>query len=388
VKNNDLLIHEIDPHLAKKICLSLATDLPEWFGIPEANERYALGCLERISLAARVNDNYFGMITLEFPYPKNANIYWMAVNKNLHRNKIGTKLIQSAVNYCLERKCHTITVETLSPKHNDPNYLLTYQFYEKCGFKPLFELRPYGPDHSMVYMQKVIALGNCSFVDLTHTLKMDTPTWNGSCGFEHQVKLDYTDCTTEVKFRVQQLKMHAGIGTHIDAPAHCFPDATTVSDIPIEQLTVPCVVIDVSDRVHERYTISLDDVKAFEEKYGTIESNTFVIFFTGWEKYWSNPDKYRNNLVFPNISKEAAAFLLERDIAGLGIDTLSPDRPECGFPVHQLILGAGKYIVENVANAQKIPPRGAYSLIFPIKIQACTESPVRLVGMILNDTHY
>ncbi|MEI8296220.1 MAG: cyclase family protein [Alphaproteobacteria bacterium] len=108
-----------------------------------------------------------------------------------------------------------------------------------------------------------------------------------------------------------------------------------------------------------------------------------MVIHTGWERYWGVPEKYRNNLVFPSVSAEAALALQMRQIVGLGIDTLSPDLPEDGFPVHQLILGAGKYIVENIANASKLPPMGAYILAFPMKIQGGTEAPIRLVGAII-----
>jgi len=219
-------------------------------------------------------------------------------------------------------------------------------------------------------------------IDLTHKLSKNTPTWNGSCGFENEIKLDYHYCEGEVKFRVQQFKLHAGIGTHLDAPSHCIPGGLTIDDIPLEQLAACCFVINVSAKSHKNFKLSVDDVRAFEEKYGRISENSFVIVYTGWDRFWDNALEYRNNLVFPTISNDAAEFLLERNIVGLGIDTLSPDLPDSGFPVHKTILGAGKYIVENIANAKELPPIGAYTLAFPIKIVDGTESPIRLVGMI------
>lgn len=65
----------------------------------------------------------------------------------------------------------------------------------------------------------------------------------------------------------------------------------------------------------------------------------------------------------------------------LGIDTLSPDNEVDGFPVHRLVLGSGKYIIENVANAGLMPPVGAYTFALPIKIQDGAESPIRLVAV-------
>lgn len=219
-------------------------------------------------------------------------------------------------------------------------------------------------------------------IDLSHTLDECIPSWNGGCGFQHEIILDYSECTTDVKFRVQRIKMEAGIGTHLDAPAHCIPEGVTIDQLPITDFNMPCVMIDVSEQAHERYRVSVDDIQSFEKKYGRIQPGSFVMIRTGWEKYWDQPEKYRNNHIFPSVSREAAEFLLERQIAGLGIDTLSPDRPEDGYPVHAALLGGGKYIVENAANLSELPPCGSFILALPLKIKDGTESPVRLIALL------
>lgn len=227
----------------------------------------------------------------------------------------------------------------------------------------------------------MIDLSNFIFIDLTHVLSSHIPHWGTDCGFKNKIKLDYDDCATEVKFRVNQLEMYSGIGTHMDAPSHCFPEGISIADIPLTQLIVPCIIIDVSDRADEKYSVTQNDIYTFENKHGTIPSKSFVIFHTGWEKFWNQPEKYRNDLSFPSISKEVAELLIERKVSGIGIDTLSPDRPEDNFVVHQIMLGSGRYIVENVANAKSLPPIGGYIFILPLKIQNGTEAPIRLIGM-------
>lgn len=218
-------------------------------------------------------------------------------------------------------------------------------------------------------------------IDLTHTLDEKIPSWTGKCGFHQEVKLDY-DPTSDISFRVQQLKMHAGIGTHIDAPAHCSLGKATIEQLNLNNLIAPCVMIDVSAQAHESYTVSLDDLALFEKKQGPIGPNSFVLIRTGWDQFWNQPERYHNNFLFPSVSKEAATFLLQRNIAGLGIDTLSPDRPDSDYPVHAAILGAEKYIIENVANSTSLPPTGSFILALPIKTRHGTEAPLRLVGLI------
>lgn len=153
---NNYHVQVITPVMAENICREITSTLPEYFGIPEANERYAKGMLERVSFAVLEDANHIGLITLEFPFPNNANIYWMAVKKGHHGKNIGSSLIKKAENYCRDHACQTLTVETLSPKNKDTAYLKTYQFYEKCGFQPLFELNTYGPDFLMTYLLKIL----------------------------------------------------------------------------------------------------------------------------------------------------------------------------------------------------------------------------------------
>lgn len=219
-------------------------------------------------------------------------------------------------------------------------------------------------------------------IDLTHELESTIPTWNGGCGFNHDVHIDYSDCESEDKFRVMKLKMHAGNGTHMDAPSHCIPGGKYIHDFDVNDLVMPCVVIDASDKCFERYSLTAQDIADFESKHGSIAKGSCVMIKSGWSKFWNEPLKYHNNHVFPSASREAAELLLERGVSAIGIDTLSPDRPEDGFTVHKAFLGAGKIIIENVANLDNMPSIGSFVMVLPIKIRNGTEAPVRLVGLI------
>ncbi len=145
---------------------------------------------------------------------------------------------------------------------------------------------------------------------------------------------------------------------------------------------MPCVVIDVSDKCFEHYSLSVQDIADFESKYGLIPKSSCVFVKTGWSKFWHSPLKYHNNHVFPSVSSEAAELLVERGVSAIGVDTLSPDRPEDGFKVHKAFLGADKIIIENIANLDIMPPTGGFVMVLSIKIKDGTEAPVRLVGLI------
>lgn len=221
-------------------------------------------------------------------------------------------------------------------------------------------------------------------IDLTHTLNSEIPTWNGSCGFHNEIKQDYQHENSGISFRVNQLKMHAGIGTHMDAPAHCVRNGACIHEIDVQNLIGAAFVINVREKClnNPTYEISSEDIMDFEKKYGEVQKDSIVLFWTGWDHYWNNPEAYRNNHIFPSISKEAAQFLISKGIKGVGIDTLSPDKPQSGlFPVHEIFLSNGKYIIENVANLNQLPPVGSIVIALPIKVFEGTEAPIRMIAL-------
>jgi kynurenine formamidase len=218
-------------------------------------------------------------------------------------------------------------------------------------------------------------------IDLTHTLTPDIPTWTLNCGFHVETKLDYAQAKKEPRFKVQQLKIHAGIGTHMDAPSHCIQGGLSIADLPIENFVAQGVCLNVSEIAqNETFELQVSHIHNFEKKWGPIPKKSLVIVYTGWSRFWNDSKKYVNNFQFPSISKEAAEYLLEKDVLGVAVDTMSPDLPSQNHPVHALFLGKSKYIIENVAHADKLPASGFKLIALPIKAKDCTEAPIRLVA--------
>lgn len=147
------IIH-ISGEEASQLCMQLTVLLPEYFGLPECNIQYAEGVKTCINFAAKIDDEYAGLVSLNFPYSNNGNIYWMAVAPQNQHQGIGLALVHYASQYCINQNIKTLTVETLSPDESDENYLKTWSFYRKACFSPLFNLKPQGYEWNMVYMLK------------------------------------------------------------------------------------------------------------------------------------------------------------------------------------------------------------------------------------------
>lgn len=224
-----------------------------------------------------------------------------------------------------------------------------------------------------------------TLVDLTHSLHEGVPTWSGGCGFRLEKKVDYAQ-----GLLVHSVKSHAGVGTHMDSPSHFIPGGANIGQIPLQQCFVPACVLDLREKMDSDLFVSPQDIETYEGRYGKIPPNALVIARTGWEAFWNTPGRYRNpdsggKMHFPGFSEAAAKALIQRNIAGIGIDTLSPDGSNVErFPVHLAILGAGKYILENLAHLDRIPPAGAYAICLPPKARDATESIVRVAALVPN----
>ncbi len=221
------------------------------------------------------------------------------------------------------------------------------------------------------------------YIDLTHPITPMIPTWSGSVCF--QEKKEWHSDTNEPSdfgFCLYEYTFTAGIGTHVDAPCHCFKGMKSIDAIDLTEMIAPMFVIDITSKAHETYLVSPEDIFEYETQYGKIVSKSHVFIRTGWSRFWNDRDRYRNGCQFPSIGKDAGEVLLQRGIQALGIDTLSPDTISSGFPIHRLMLQHNVLIVENVANLEQVPPYGALSGLFPMPFVGGSESPCRLIAMV------
>ncbi|XP_022247297.1 uncharacterized protein LOC106463956 [Limulus polyphemus] len=180
-------------------------------------------------------------------------------------------------------------------------------------------------------------------------------------------------------------------GTHLDAPCHFALGSWCVSDIPINHLVAPAVVVDVADKTRGNpdYLIQSTDVYKWEEKHGEIPDGSIVLFRTGWGKFWPDVVKYmgtdtndESKLHFPGIHPDLAQFLVDnRNIYGVGIDTASQDYGQSKiYKSHQILEAKNIYGLENVANLEKLPPTGAMLYVMPMKLRNASGAPCRIVA--------
>lgn len=210
------------------------------------------------------------------------------------------------------------------------------------------------------------------FVDLTHTFGPGIPRWPGFPDAEFKTIYDYdTD-----GFFAQEF-VHVGqYGTHMDPPAHFHRGLRGVADIELKEMIAPLVVINVADKVavNPDYELTVDDVKAWEARYGPIPPGSFVAMRSDWSKRWPNVDAFFNKdgsgqAHYPGWTVDALKLLYqERQIVGNGHETLDTDaavaQAKTGFAAEVYVLGTNHYQIELMANLDRVPESGA--IIFAI----------------------
>ena len=93
---------------------------------------------------------------------------------------------------------------------------------------------------------------SCKFIDLTHLITPNIPSWENEKVFSMDNISDYNQ-----GFRTQKMTLHAGIGTHMDAPDHFVRGGWSIDDIPLEKLIVPACIINVTEKADANYLISI-----------------------------------------------------------------------------------------------------------------------------------
>ena len=224
-------------------------------------------------------------------------------------------------------------------------------------------------------------------VDLTHPLSAAFPVYPGYTPFSATV----TSTIDGIGSLSRQVTMEEHVGTHVDAPAHFIEDGDDVSTIEPGRLVAPLAVIDISDRVRDDddATLSIDDLIAWEEEHGDIPAGAFVAMRSGRDERATDPDAFLNIgpdglLHFPAWSPEAAAFLVEeRDIVGIGVDTISMDNTTSPtFEAHRALLGAGHYGVENLAGLGDVPAAGGTIIVGAPTFTGGSGGPARVLALI------
>lgn len=165
-----------------------------------------------------------------------------------------------------------------------------------------------------------------------------------------------------------EIRIDSHCGTHVDAPSHFVSGSTTVDALTPDQLIGRARRIDV--------TALTPDVRASDLELAGADR---VVVHTGW----NGPRGETGEGCPPHLDPDAARALVEAGVVMVAIDAPSVDA-EGVDKVHQILLGNGVVIVENLVDTGRLP--AAFDLVaLPLRVVDGDGSPARVVAVVEGD---
>ncbi|MCA1030645.1 cyclase family protein [Bacillus timonensis] len=161
-----------------------------------------------------------------------------------------------------------------------------------------------------------------------------------------------------------RLDLDVHSGTHVDAPLHMVNDGETFETIAIEKLVGKAKVLDLTN-------VS-DSIKKVDFDRFSIEKDDFILLKT------KNSFDSAFNFDFIYVAADAAAYLAEIGIRGVGIDSLGIERSQEGHPTHKTLFSNDVIIIEGLQ--LKDIDEGEYFMVAaPLKLSGTDASPARVL---------
>ena len=187
--------------------------------------------------------------------------------------------------------------------------------------------------------------------DLTHVTHNDMPVY----AEPNRPDIKKVAIIEENGYQETLISVFSHNGTHMDSPRHMYTKGETLDKLDIENF------------VGKAYVLELE------------KGNENIEFKSGWSKFW---DKKQYYVGYPTLTKEAANYIANTNIKGIGIDMLSVDRYDTSvFEVHHILFEKGKIIIENLTNLENVPEKFLF-IAAPFKYNDADGAPVRAIAIV------
>ncbi len=215
------------------------------------------------------------------------------------------------------------------------------------------------------------------YIDLSHTIKDGGLTYKGLpapiiCDYisREQSKATYENGTS---FQIGKIELVGNTGTYMDSPFHRYEDGKDLSEIGLKKIAdLPAILIHAPWKEHLDVGIDFFKNKDLQHKA--------VLIHTGWSEHWQTDQYFENH---PFVTEEAAQYLMEQNVALVGIDSHNiDDTRENSRPVHSILLKQEILIVEHMNALDQLTGKEFTFSAIPPKIENFGTFPVRAFATI------
>ncbi|NWL33826.1 cyclase family protein [Paenarthrobacter nitroguajacolicus] len=209
---------------------------------------------------------------------------------------------------------------------------------------------------------------NRTFTDLTHSFHPGQPHFPA---FPDEARETLFDLEKGDGFTAHRYSIVGQWGTHVDPPSHFVRGGRTLDQLPVEDMVLPLVVLDISNRVvaDPDATPSVDDVLRWESRNGKIPAGAFVALRTGWSRRWPDTAAMANVddagiSHTPGWSRDVLEYLIEKcHVTAVGHEQTDTDpgmaTSRKDFSLETYVLAKDKWQIELMANLDHVPEAGA-----------------------------
>ncbi|MGH7800324.1 MAG: cyclase family protein [Thermodesulfobacteriota bacterium] len=234
------------------------------------------------------------------------------------------------------------------------------------------------------------------FVDLTQAFYPGIPHWKGFPDEKRETLFWYEPGVGKLGagFFAESCQHVGQWGNHVDPPAHFTKGLRTVDEIDPKEMVMPLVIIDLHRKVEKNpdYQITMEDIKEWEKKYGSILEGSFVAMRTDWSKRWPNQvamqNKDKNGIShYPGWSMEVLKYLFEqRKVTAIGHEPTDTDpgvaTSKDDYSLETYVLSTNHYQIELLTNLDQVPVAGALVIVRFPKPKGGSGFPARVFAIL------
>ena len=208
-------------------------------------------------------------------------------------------------------------------------------------------------------------------IDLTHTIRENMPVYPGT----ETPQFIPANSYEKDGFRETLLRMYTHTGTHMDPPAHLYPEKKTLDQFPADQFIGKALVIDCRE-LKEGEAITMDHIRKYAEK---AEQADFLLFNLGWDQFWGTEAYFGD---YPCVDDEVLAYIMAGNYKGIGFDVIGLDPIwDSALTRHNKLFAACEMVnIENLKNLHLCGEDLFWFSCYPLKLENSDGSPIRAVA--------
>lgn len=167
--------------------------------------------------------------------------------------------------------------------------------------------------------------------------------------------------------------------THVDAPMHMIAGGSSIDKVPLSHFAGQGIVLDFSKKA-KKFQIGKADIEKAIRASGhadEVGKGWIVLFHLDYTSKSTTPEW----MDYPDITKEAAQYLVDLGVEGIGVDAPSPDHAP--FETHKVLLPKTVVVFENLNNLDKLVGKDFLFVGTPLALQGGSASITRPVALLM-----